>query len=115
MSDPWPTLGLAFIGSIAGGVLGWVVGRIYRGRPGNALLAVVASFVGACWALVYAARTGDRWVASVGLGVAFGAMTMVKYSSGLLLGTGAPHRAKSVEDEPDAVGHDAGEDSENAA
>lgn len=114
MGRPWPALGLALLGCVAGAILGWAIGRVYRGRPVNALLAVVVAFVGACWALVYAARTGDSWVASVGLGVAFGVMTMVKYSSGLLLGTGtAPHGAPVPECED--AGAAGGEDGENAA
>lgn len=97
MSDAWFTVALAFGGCAAGACIGWVVGRVYRGRPLNVLFAIVLVFAGACYVVWVAPTDGRAWMVPLGLGAAFGAMTAVKYSSGLIPGMDKPLPAAVTE------------------
>lgn len=97
MSGAWSTVALAFGGCAAGACIGWVVGRAYRGRPLNVLFVIVLVFAGACYVVWVAPSAGKAWMVPVGLGAAFGAMTAVKYSSGLIPGMDKPLPAVASE------------------
>lgn len=86
MSEAWDTVRLAVVGGAVGAAAGWLFGLRYRGRPLAALIAIVAAFGLALYSLWLSREMGERWVSTAGIAAGFGAMTALKYSSGLLLG-----------------------------
>lgn len=83
------TAALAVVGAALGGVVigaavGWPLGRRMRGSPTRWVGAMVLAFAGSCFAAYQAMASGRALLGDLWLGVAFGAMTGIKYGGGIL-------------------------------
>lgn len=88
MSDSLFTVGVALGGCAIGCAVGWPIGRSSRERPIHALSFIALALVAGCYVAWRLNVSGATELSAGAIGAAFGAMTAVKYASGLIPGLG---------------------------
>lgn len=98
------TVGMALAGCVAGGIAGWFLGRLVKGQPLRVLWISIASIAGGVYLAWVGVTSGDPKLAPSALGAAFGIMTAIKYSAGMIPGVEKPPaKPVAAEDPPEGA------------